>query len=98
MSDHITVTRIHSLAEHGTREELRFEGALTEDEVKTAISDFIEKRETGALMSQHPLFHAMNKVQRELEWIYDGQLKLAKVALKISTEPRPQLSGAAAAE
>lgn len=54
MFKRITVTR--TPAEHGTREGFRFEGVLTENEVKAAISDFLEKRENVALMSQHPLF------------------------------------------
>ncbi|MBV7502086.1 hypothetical protein [Achromobacter sp. ACM05] len=91
MSDHINVSYEHSPSEFGTRAEVRFEGVLTEDEVKTAISDFIERKETGSLMSQHPLYQAANTVQRDLEWIYDGQMKLAKVNLKVTTEPRFQM-------
>ncbi|MFY1852390.1 hypothetical protein ACOTBX_10400 [Achromobacter xylosoxidans] len=88
MSDHINVSYEHSPSQFGTRAEVRFEGVLTEDEVKTAISDFIERKETGALLSQHPLYLVANTVQRDLEWAYDPQMKLAKVNLKVTTEPR----------
>jgi hypothetical protein len=95
MSDHINVSYEHSPSQFGTRAEVRFDGVLTEHEVKTAISDFIERKETGSLMSQHPLYQVMNTVQRDLEWIYDSQMKLAKVNLKVITEPRFQVPGAA---
>lgn len=91
MSDHINVSYEHSPSQFGTRAEVRFEGVLTEDEVKTAISDFIERKETGALLSQHPLYQVANTVERDLEWIYDPQMKLAKVDLKVTVEPRFQM-------
>lgn len=94
MSDHINVSYEHSPSQFGTRAEVRFEGVLTEDEVKTAISDFIERKEAGSLMSQHPLYQVANTVQRDLEWLYDPQLKLAKVALKVTVESRFQMPDA----
>lgn len=94
MSDRISVSYEHSPSQFGTRAEVRFEGVLTEDEVKNAISDFIERKETGSLMSQHPLYQVVNTVERDLEWLYDPQLKLAKVNLKVTIEPRFQMPGA----
>lgn len=88
MSESINVSYEHSASKFGTKAEVRFEGTLTEDEVKTAISDFIERKETGSLMSQHPLYLVANSVQRDLQWAYDPQMKLAKVNLKVTAEPR----------
>lgn len=98
MSDRIKVSYESSPSEFGTKTEVRFEGELTEDEVKTAISDFIERKETGSLSTQHPLYKMANAVQRDLKWTYDPDLKSAKVDLKVAVEPRFYMPATAEAQ